>query len=154
MSNTLAPEMRRRLTWILGGISVVVVWSATFYVHQTETAIVFQLGNIRHSNLQPGLHFQIPFINNVRKFDNRVLALNAKPELFLTSEKKNVSVDFYVKWRIQDVSEYYRATQETASAQREGWHRSSRTSSRTSSAYVPSRRRSRASAVRSWMSCR
>lgn len=111
MSNTLAPEMRRRLTWILGGISVVVVWSATFYVHQTETAIVFQLGNIRHSNLQPGLHFQIPFINNVRKFDNRVLALNAKPELFLTSEKKNVSVDFYVKWRIQDVSEYYRATQ-------------------------------------------
>ena len=103
--------MNMQVRIILVGILVVLVWASTFYVRQTETAIVFQLGDIRRSNLEPGLHFQIPFINNVQKFDARVLSLDSKPELFLTSEKKNVSVDFFVKWRIENVSQYFRATQ-------------------------------------------
>ena len=103
--------MPARSMLILLGAAVVVVWAATFYVRQTETAIVFQLGDIRRADLEPGLHFQMPFINNVQKFDKKVLALDTKPELFLTSEKKNVSVDFFVRWRIQNVSQYYRATQ-------------------------------------------
>ena len=100
-----------RVGLVLAALAAVVVWASTFYVEQTETAIVFQLGDIRRASLDPGLHFQLPFINNVRKFDKRALALDAQPELFLTSEKKNVSVDFFVKWRIRDVSQYFRATQ-------------------------------------------
>ena len=60
------------------GIIVVLVWASTFYVRQTETAIVFQLGDIRKTGLQPGLHFQMPFINNVKKFDARVLSLDSQ----------------------------------------------------------------------------
>jgi len=103
--------MNLQMRLILAAIVVVLVWASTFYVRQTETAIVFQLGDIRRADLEPGLHFQMPFINNVQKFDARVLSLDSKPELFLTSEKKNVSVDFFVKWRIKNVSQYFRATQ-------------------------------------------
>jgi len=97
--------------WVVAALAAVLVWASTFYVQQTETAIVFQLGDIKRTGLKPGLHFQMPFINNVQKFDIRVLSLDSKPELFLTSEKKNVSVDFFVKWRIENVDQYFRATQ-------------------------------------------
>ena len=103
--------MSVQMRLILAGVVLVLVWASTFYVKQTETAIVFQLGEIRRADLEPGLHFQMPFINNVQRYDARVLSLDSKPELFLTSEKKNVSVDFFVKWRIENVSEYFRATQ-------------------------------------------
>ena len=103
--------MTSRVQIIILGLLLIALWASTFYVRQTETAIVFQLGDIKRSALSPGLHFQIPFINNVKKFDARILALDANPEPFLTSEKKNVSVDFFVKWRIEDVGQYYRATQ-------------------------------------------
>ncbi len=99
------------LRWIVLALAAILIWASTFYVQQTETAIVFQLGEIKRTDLQPGLHFQMPFVNNVQKFDVRVLSLDSKPELFLTSEKKNVSVDFFVKWRIENVNQYFRATQ-------------------------------------------
>lgn len=88
----------------------VVLALATYTVDQREKALLFQLGEIRRADLTPGLHFKIPFFNNVRKFDGRILTLDAQPERFLTSEKKNVIVDFFVKWRIADVAQYYRAT--------------------------------------------
>jgi membrane protease subunit HflC len=73
-------------------------------------AIKFQLGKIVESEYEPGLHFMKPlFINNVRKFDKRILTLDTRPERFLTGEKKNVLVDFFVKWRIQDPATYYTA---------------------------------------------
>ena len=56
------------------------------------------------------MHFKLPLVNNVRKFDARILTMDAKPELFLTSEKKNMSVDFFVKWRIANVKDYYKST--------------------------------------------
>ena len=57
---------------------------------------------------EPGLHIKAPWpINNVRKFDKRILTLDTRPERFLTGEKKNVSVDFFVKWRIRDAAKYY-----------------------------------------------
>ena len=60
------------------------------------------------SDYEPGLHIKAPWpINNVRKFDKRVLTLDTRPERFLTGEKKNVSVDFFVKWRIKDPAKYY-----------------------------------------------
>jgi len=78
-----------------------------FTVNQTEKAIKFRLGEIVKDDYQPGLHFKLPFINNVKKFDARIQTMDAKPERFLTAEKKNVIVDSFVKWRIGNVSSFY-----------------------------------------------
>ena len=84
--------------------------SPLFTVSEREHAIKFRFGEILRSDYEPGLHFKIPFVNNVRKFDNRVLTLDNQPEEFLTEEKKNVIVDFFAKWQITDVESFYRAT--------------------------------------------
>lgn len=90
----------------LAGIVLVAVMSV-FSVNQTEKAIKFRLGEIVKNDYEPGLHFKIPFINNVKKFDGRIQTMDAKPERFLTAEKKNVIVDSFVKWRIGNVSTFY-----------------------------------------------
>jgi membrane protease subunit HflC len=84
---------------------------STFIVHERELAIKFKLGEIVESDYKPGLYFQIPFINNVIKFDSRVLTLDTPSERFLTSEKKNVIVNSFVKWRITDPKTFYTSTQ-------------------------------------------
>lgn len=86
-----------------------VLLSCVFTVHETEKAIKFQLGSIVKDDYEPGIHFKFPFINNVKHFDARILTLDSKPERFLTSEKKNVIVDTFVKWRIKDVAKFYTA---------------------------------------------
>ena len=81
---------------------------AMFAVDQRQHALVFQLGEVKRVITEPGLNFKIPMIQNVRFFDNRILTLdNNEPERFITSEKKNVLVDSYVKWRIVDPKLYY-----------------------------------------------
>ncbi len=91
-----------------------------FTVNEREYAILFRLGEIVRSDYEPGLHFKTPLINNVRKFDRRVMVLDARPEFFLTSEKKNVNVDYFVEWRIKDVRRYYTSVggQESQALQR------------------------------------
>ncbi|MGZ4995793.1 MAG: SPFH domain-containing protein, partial [Methylobacter sp.] len=64
-----------------------------FTVNETEKAIKFRLGEIVKNDYEPGLHFKWPLINNVKKFDKRIQTMDAKPERFLTAEKKNVIVD-------------------------------------------------------------
>ncbi|NOQ34924.1 MAG: protease modulator HflC [Methylococcaceae bacterium] len=78
-----------------------------FTVSETEKAIKFKLGEIVKDDYEPGLYFKWPFINNVKKFDNRIQTMDSKPERFLTAEKKNVIVDSFVKWRIGDVKTFY-----------------------------------------------
>ncbi|MDP1771459.1 MAG: protease modulator HflC [Methylobacter sp.] len=78
-----------------------------FTVSETEKALKFRLGEIVKNDYEPGLHFKWPFINNVKKFDKRIQTMEAKPERFLTAEKKNVIVDSFVKWRIGDVTTFY-----------------------------------------------
>ena len=78
-----------------------------FTVSETEKAIKFKFGEIVSADYNPGLHFKFPFINNVKKFDSRILTLDSSPERFLTAEKKNVIVDSFVKWRIGDVTTFY-----------------------------------------------
>jgi len=80
---------------------------SVFYVKQQEKAILFRLGEMVRTDYAPGLHFKIPVINNVNTFDARVLTLDTKSERFLTSEKKNVIVDSFAKWRIGDVGLFY-----------------------------------------------
>ncbi|GAB2494524.1 protease modulator HflC [Arenimonas alkanexedens] len=80
-----------------------------FVVNESQTAIVLNLGRVVRSDLQPGLHFKWPLVEEVRRFDQRILSLDDAPERYLTSEKKDVSVDFFVKWKINDVATFYRA---------------------------------------------
>jgi len=79
-----------------------------FTVDQRQFALVFQLGEVKRAISEPGLYFKIPMIQNVRLFDKRILTLdNNEPERFITSEKKNVLVDSYIKWRIVDPKLFY-----------------------------------------------
>ena len=96
-------------TILIGLILALVVASLTlFTVDQRQNAIVFQLGEVVSVKTKPGLYFKIPMVQNVRYFDTRVLTIDsAEPERFITSEKKNVLVDSFVKWRIVDVKQYY-----------------------------------------------
>jgi membrane protease subunit HflC len=92
---------------------LLVAWlagAAMFQVRETELAIKFRLREIVATEFEPGLHFMIPWIESVQKFDRRVLTRNYPAEQFLTSEGKILNVDFYVKWRVSDVERYYLAT--------------------------------------------
>jgi len=88
--------------------AVVAVASASLYtVDEREKAIVFRFGEIIRSDDAPGLHWKYPFINNVRKFDARIQTMDFTPQEYLTDEKKNLVVDSFVKWRVDDVAQYY-----------------------------------------------
>ena len=104
--------MSERMLFVLIGVAALVtlILSAIFTVSERERAVMFQFGEIVRDDFKPGLYFKIPFIQNVRKFDARVLTLDSEPEEYLTSEKKNVLVDSFVKWRIENVARYFTAT--------------------------------------------
>ncbi len=89
---------------------VAVISGSLFTVDTRERAMLFQLGEIKRADYAPGLHWKLPLIQDVKKFDGRVRTLDNQTENFLTLEKKNVKVDFFVKWRIADLATYYRAT--------------------------------------------
>ena len=102
--------MRAGVNFLLAGVVAVlaVLASAIFTVDQRQHAIIFQLGEVRDVIEEPGLYFKWPLIQNVRYFDKRILTMDApEPERFITSEKKNVLVDSFVKWRIVDPKLYY-----------------------------------------------
>ncbi len=94
---------------VIVAVALFVLLSAVFTVSEKELAMKFRLGEIVKTDYEPGLHFKMPFINNIRKFDKRILTLDARPALYLTKEKKNVNVDFFVKWRIREVATYYKS---------------------------------------------
>jgi len=102
--------MRNRIGAILVGLVGVLIIGALslFVVDQRQNAIVFRLGEVIAVKTKPGLFFKVPLLDNVRYFDVRILTIDtAEPERFLTSEKKNVLVDLFVKWRITDVRQFY-----------------------------------------------
>ena len=91
-------------------IVLVVLSLGIFTVDQRQNAIVFRLGETIKVIKEPGLNFKIPLLDNVRFFDTRILTMDTdEPERFITSEKKNVLVDSFVKWKIVDVLEYYKS---------------------------------------------
>ena len=96
---------------LIGGLLatvLVVLAMSIFTVDQRQYALVFQLGEVKKVITEPGLNFKIPMIQNVRYFEKRILTLdNNDPERFITSEKKNVLVDSFIKWRIVDPKLYY-----------------------------------------------
>ncbi len=102
--------MKKYTSMLLGTLVALVVLAASslYIVDQRQLAILFQLGEVVDVKTSPGLYFKIPLAQNVRYFDARILTMDtAEPERFITSEKKNVLVDLFVKWRIVDVKQYY-----------------------------------------------
>lgn len=102
--------MKKYTSTLLGAIAALffLASSALFIVDQRQHAIVFQLGEVVDVKTSPGLYFKIPLVQNVRYFESRIMTMDTiEPERFITSEKKNVLVDLFVKWRIVDVKQYY-----------------------------------------------
>ena len=91
-------------------VGALLIAMSTFTVRETELAMKFRFGEIVRADYKPGLHFKVPFYNDVRKFERRITTRNYPSEQFLTSEGKILRIDFYIKWRISDVSRYYPAT--------------------------------------------
>ena len=111
--------MKNILTIFVVALAVVSL-NSIFTVDERELALKFRFGEVIQTGYEPGLHFKVPFVNNVQKYPKRILTINNPQELFLTLEKKNLYVDFFIKWKINDVQQYYRATggDELVAAQR------------------------------------
>jgi membrane protease subunit HflC len=112
--------MNPRLIGILAIAVALVGASSVFTVDEREIAVQFRFGEIQNTDFTPGIYLKVPFIDTVAKFPRRLLTIDNPQELFLTFEKKNLFVDFFIKWRITDVQAYYRASRgdESLAAQR------------------------------------
>ena len=91
-------------------IAVIIISQSIFVVSEIERAVKLRFGEIVQFDLEPGLHFKWPIVNSVRYFDSRILTLAAQPQRYLTSEKKALMVDSFIKWRIKDVAKYFTTT--------------------------------------------
>ncbi|WP_437882661.1 protease modulator HflC [Pseudomonas sp. LRF_L74] len=91
-------------------ILAVIAWNSLYIVNQTEKAVQLRFGKIDVADVAPGLHVKIPVVNQVRKFDARLLTLESPIQRILTQEKKAVMVDAYAKWRVADAERFYTAT--------------------------------------------
>ncbi len=102
--------MNKNIGSLLAGllVALAVLSASMFTVDQRQNAVVFQLGEVVSVKKNPGLYFKLPLMQNVRYFDTRILTIDAvDPERFLTSEKKNVLVDSFIKWRVIDPKQFY-----------------------------------------------
>ncbi len=95
---------------IFAAVITVGAYFSLFTVKQYEQAVLFKFREIQQSDFKPGLHAMVPLVNIARKFEKRLLNLDQEPQRFLTQEKKDVIVDYYVKWRIMDIEKFYTAT--------------------------------------------
>ena len=101
----------RNVTFILLAVLALFIGSNSLYViKETERGVLLKFGEVVNPDIQPGLHAKIPFVNNVRKFDGRILTVDSQPERFFTQEKKALIVDSYAKFRVSDTKKFYTAT--------------------------------------------
>ena len=91
-------------------IAVIFLSQSLYVVKETERAVLLRFGEIIQFDVEPGLHFKLPIINSVRKFDARILTLDARPQRYLTSEKKALIVDSFLKWKVENVALYFTTT--------------------------------------------
>jgi membrane protease subunit HflC len=101
----------RNVTFILlVAVLLFVASNALYVIKETERGVLLQFGEVVNPDIQPGLHVKIPFVNNVRKFDGRILTVDSQPERFFTQEKKALIVDSYAKFKVADTQKFYTAT--------------------------------------------
>ncbi len=97
--------------WLaLAAAALLLIGGSAYVVDEGEVGVLFQFGRIVRSDVAPGLHFKLPLAQSVLRFDRRLYTLDAEPDRYMTQEKKDVSVDYFAKWRIKDVRRYYTAT--------------------------------------------
>jgi len=102
-------NVKTTLLLLVLGLALIFVGSGLYIVKQYEKAIKLEFGRVIEGDIQPGLHWRWPFVNQIRKFDGRVLSMDTEAERFLTVEKKGMIVDYFAKWRISDASKFYTA---------------------------------------------
>ena len=91
-------------------VVVLLVASTVYVIPETHRGVLLRFGELVETGIEPGLHFKLPWVDEVRQFDTRVLSLDVPAKRYLTIEKKPLDVDSYVMWQIQDVDQFYRAT--------------------------------------------
>ena len=95
-------------TWISAAVAALLLLaSSVFIIPEGQTALVLNLGKVVRADLKPGLHFKLPMVESLRRFDRRLQVLAAPAERYLTSERKDVAVDFFAIGRIEDVRAFY-----------------------------------------------
>lgn len=104
--------MSPRQVWVglLVALVIIIGSNSLYVVRETERGVLLKFGEVVDPDLHPGLHVKIPFVNNVRLFDGRILTVDSTPERFFTQEKKALIVDSYAKFRIKDTAKFYTAT--------------------------------------------
>ena len=95
---------------LLAAVLLVVAMNSLYVVRETQRGVLLKFGEVVDPNLEPGLHVKVPFVNNVRLFDGRILTVDSSPERFFTQEKKALIVDSYAKFRVKDTAKFYTAT--------------------------------------------
>ncbi|MCO5786500.1 protease modulator HflC [Pseudomonas sp. G11-1] len=95
---------------VIALVVIVVGWNSFFIVEQTQRGLVLQFGKVVRVDVPPGLHFKLPFVQEAKMFDGRLLTLDTTTQRYLTLEKKALMVDSFAKWRIANVQRYYTAT--------------------------------------------
>ena len=95
---------------LFGFLGLFLVSNSLVVVYETETGVLLRFGALKKVGLEPGLLWKLPFVDKVKKFDQRVLTYDASPESYFTIENKRLIVDSYVKWRIADAESYYKST--------------------------------------------
>ncbi len=98
------------ITAVIALLALMLLTSSIYVVSEKERAVLLRFGALQNADVSSGLHFKIPFSDDVRKFDARILTVDARPESFFTVQQKRVEVDSFAKWRIVDVAKYYQAT--------------------------------------------
>jgi len=100
----------RNSIMLILALAVMLASNSLFVIKETERAVMLKFGEVVQSDIPPGLHWKIPFVNNVRKFEGRILTVDSQPERFFTKEQKALIVDSYAKFRVVDTAKYYTAT--------------------------------------------
>jgi membrane protease subunit HflC len=101
---------RLNLIAFVAVIAIGIVSNSLYIVTERERAVLLKFGEVVRTDVQPGLHFKLPIVNDVKRFEARLMTLDSRPQRYLTAEKKGLIVDSYVKWRVANVDRYYTAT--------------------------------------------
>ena len=97
----------RQMSMLIGLVVLLgVVSNAVYVVNERERAVLLKFGEVVETDIQPGLHFKIPVVNDVRRFEARLVTLDSSPQRYLTAEKKALIVDSYVQWRVADAGTF------------------------------------------------
>ena len=101
---------RNMTVLVVFALAIFIASNSLYVIKETERGVLLRFGEVVNPDIQPGLHWKIPFVNNVRKFEGRVLTVDSQPERFFTQEQKALIVDSYAKFQVSDTAKFYTAT--------------------------------------------